>query len=370
VATIDVLLPVRDALPFLGEAIDSIRNQTFSDWRLLILDDGSQDGSLELAQKYEEGDARIAVFSFPKADGLAALLNAGLEKCDCRYMLRQDADDISLPHRMSVVNESFDRKPDLFVVGGDLITIDSSGRQIEYVHLPGNPISITVAGFFYNPMRHPTIAANFAALRRHDAVYGKDILNSVPEAESMTVKHLAEDYFLFGQLALIGPCMNVNVPLVKYRKHGGSIGVLNAVPQTKLALQISRFLAKSFCAIKGLPEFDPAPFCNHADCVFDFRRRDYTREFERMAVALRLGLGPSSELDRELAFRWVLATRNSGLMAARLLQFHLEHGATAREWLTVRNWLLRGVRKGKYVYRLKARATTDDTLNGHLDQFE
>ena len=47
-ATIDVLMPVRNGMPFLAEAIDSIRKQTFSDWRLLVLDHGSSDGSLEL----------------------------------------------------------------------------------------------------------------------------------------------------------------------------------------------------------------------------------------------------------------------------------------------------------------------------------
>ena len=77
-AAIDVLLPVRNGLPFLGEAIDSILKQTFSDWRLLVLDHGSSDGSLELAQRYEDQDARIEVYSFPKAHGLAGLLNAGL----------------------------------------------------------------------------------------------------------------------------------------------------------------------------------------------------------------------------------------------------------------------------------------------------
>jgi len=52
VAAIDVLMPVWNGMPFLAEAIDSIRRQTFSDWRLLVLDHGSVDGSLELAQQF------------------------------------------------------------------------------------------------------------------------------------------------------------------------------------------------------------------------------------------------------------------------------------------------------------------------------
>lgn len=369
-ATIDVLLPVRNGLPFLGEAIESIRSQTFFDWRLLILDHGSADGSVELAYQYADSDRRIEVFSFPNADGLAGLLNAGLVKCDCKYVLRQDADDISVSTRMSIVVERFREKPDLLAIGSNALIVDEAGRQIGYVRLPTSHIAITAAGFFYNPMWHPTIAADFAALSRYGVMYGKDILSLLPKADSLDVRGLAEDYFLFGQLALIGPCANLNVPLIKYRKHGGSVGVSHPKRQIQLALQVSRFLAKSFCAMKGLLAFDPGPFCNHAEHVFDFSRRDYTREFEQMAAALRRGLGQSSELERELAFRWVLATRNSAQMMVRQMRFHLKYHATSSEWRTVRNWLLRGVRKGKYVYRSKADAPMGAGLKAQLDQAE
>ncbi len=350
-AAIDVLLPVRNGLPFLGEAIDSIRKQTFPDWRLLILDHGSSDGSVALSQRYEEQDPRIKVFSFPKADGLAGLLNVGLEKCDCKYVLRQDADDVSISNRMSVVVDRFNENPDLLAIGGDAFTIDEAGRPIGYIRFPTNPSAVRAAGFFYNPMLHPTIAANLSALRQWGAAYGKDFVNSTPEMEFLRVKGLAEDYFLFGQLALLGPCANLGTPLIQYRIHRGSVGISNPKPQIRLALQVSRFLAKSFCVINGLPEFDPGPFCNHADYVFDFQLNEYTEQFERMAESLRRGMGESADLERELAFRWILATRVSGRMAARYLRFHFKYGAMPREWRTVRNWLLRDIRRGKYVYR-------------------
>lgn len=369
-ATIDVLLPVRNGLPFLSEAIDSIRNQTFADWRLLILDHGSSDGSLALSHRYEERDARINVFSFPDADGLAGLLNAGLKRCDCKYMVRQDADDIAVGNRMAVVDEVFREKPDFLAIGGDAVIIDQAGHQIGYHHLPISPVAITAANFFYNAMNQGTATVNFIALKRLGAEYGKDILNLVSAADSLAINGLAEDYILFGQLALVGPCANLGVPLMKYRRHGATVGTSNPKRQIQLALKVSRFLAKSFCALKNLPEFDPAPFCNHAENVFDFHRSDYTREFERMALALRRGLGPSGVLERELAFRWVLATRNSGQMMARYLRFQLKYGGMPSEWRTVRNWLLRVLRRGKYVYRAKAKATMDEGANVQLDQFE
>jgi glycosyltransferase involved in cell wall biosynthesis len=351
VATIDVLLPVRNGLPFLREAIESIRGQTFSDWRLLILDHGSEDGSAALACRYAERDDRIEVFSFPDADGIAELRNIGLDKCDCKYVLLQDADDISLPNRMSLVHNRFSSNSNIFAIGGDVIFVDEVGRQIGYHRMPTSPAAITAAAFFYNSMFHPAVSIDFGVLRRYGANYGRDILNVVPATDSILVPRLAEDYILLAQLSLLGPCTSLGVPLIKYRRHAGSSSVSNPGMQIKLALQISRFLAKSFCAMKGVPEFDPAPFCNHAENVFDLKRGDYTQEFEGMAVALRRGLGQSPELERELAFRWILATRSSSQMAGRYLQFESKYGTAPSERRTIRNWILRGVRNGKYIYR-------------------
>ena len=268
---IDVLMPVRNGVQFLGEAIDSIRNQTFSDWRLLILDHGSQDGSAELAHRYAESDKRIEIFSFPAADGIAELRNFGLEKCDCKYVLLQDADDVSFPNRMSIVHDVFGNSPNLLAVGGDALVIDKSGQQIGYVHMPTNSTAITAAGFFFNPMHHATVTANFAALKRYRRYLWTRIFSTwCRPATPLSIKRLAEDYILFGQLALLGSCANVSVPLIKYRRHSGGVGVSNPLQQIQLALQVSRFLAKSFCLMKGVQEFDPGPFCNHGEYVFDF----------------------------------------------------------------------------------------------------
>jgi hypothetical protein len=205
-------------------------------------------------------------------------------------------------------------------------------------------------------MVHAATTARFDVLRRLGAEYGKDFLGAVPASDSIRVDHLAEDYILFGQLAILGKCANVHVPVLKYRRHGGSVGIRSPIRQIERALDISRFLAASFCKLNNQVLFEPGPFCNHADYIFDFQRSDYSAEYEVMAEALRRGLGPSAELDRELAFRWVLATRRSAEMVRRYLAFQLKYGLVPRERRTVRNWILRGLRKGKYVYRSGAPA--------------
>lgn len=350
-AGIDVLLPVRNGMPFLGEAIASVQRQTVKDWRLLVLDHGSMDGSRELALHLAETDKRILVFSYPEAPGLAALRNLGLAKCDCRRIMLQDADDVSRPDRMEIVEQAFAAKPGLAAIGGEAIVIDPAGRRMGRLARPAAPRAVTAAMFFYFPMLHPAISIDFRTFNRLGASYGSDFLKAAPEASSITVDCLAEDYFLFGQLALQGLCANIPTSLVRYRRHAQSVGIAQPMAQIDMALRISRFLAQSFCAMHGAPPFDPGPFCNHADYVFDFGLRDYSTAFSAMARALREGLGPSPELERELAFRRVLAERDSRQIALHYLRFRMRNPSWPQERRTVRNWLMRNLRQGRYVYR-------------------
>jgi glycosyltransferase involved in cell wall biosynthesis len=338
-ATIDVLLPVRNGLPFLGEAIDSVRIQTFSDWRLLILDHGSSDGSLALAQRYQEEDSRIEVFSHPDADGLAGLLNAGLEKCDCRIVLRQDADDISFPNRMELMTGVLSANPKLVVASGEIAMIDSGGRNVGYLARPIGPQAVTAAVFFYCPIIHGAAAINFPAFKNIGASYGVDFLKALPASESIAVKQYAEDYFSFGQLALMGLCTNINKVLIKYRVHEMSTSISKLQEQLSLSYSVSRFLSRSFCRMKNLPEFDPVPFSNHAGRPYRTDKKDLSGEFRNMSDTLERGLGRSAALRRELAFRWVLATRQPATLLFRYAAFELTHSRSSAERGVIRNWL-------------------------------
>jgi glycosyltransferase involved in cell wall biosynthesis len=368
VPTTDVLMPVRNGVSFLAQSIESIVAQTCTDWRLLVLDHGSTDGSAELAARYAERDGRIKLLSLPEVPHLAALLNAGLEHCDCRYVMRHDADDIALPNRMALMNEFFEVNAQYVAAGGEAIMIDSQGRDLDHLRPPASSRAVTAASFFYNPVIHPAVTINFHAFRKLGAFYGGDFLGVLPAAfrarrpapgeeasasspDPFTVNRLAEDYILFGQLAILGLCANIPAPLIKYRRHGNSVGIANHAAQIEASLKVSRFLSKSFSLMNRTEAFDPGPFCNHADYVFDFERRDYSAQFERMARSLWRGLGPSPELARELAFRRVLAKRKYTPMMVRFMEFEARYAAQPPERRTVRNWLLRNIRHNRYIYR-------------------
>ncbi len=341
-AKIDVLLPVKNCHAYLGEAIDSVCKQTWRDWRLLVLDHGSTDGSVELAHSYAARDKRIQILSFPDAQGLSGLLNRGLEHCDCQYVMRHDADDLCLPQRMDLSLQALQAAPGMVVVGGQALVIDGRGRLSGALRLPIGSARLTAASFYRNPILHPALMLDFAAADKLGARYGADFLRVLPPEHSLKVDSLAEDYFMYSQLAMLGKCISIPDRLIRYRWHANNVSKLRFEEQMRLSLRISRFMARSFCAMHGLPLFDPAPFCNHGGKVFDLgEQNDFDEEFVRMAASLELVLGPSDELARELSYRYVLATRHVPSMLARYGWLASRYRTETGEWYAVKSWLLR-----------------------------
>ncbi len=101
-AAIDVLMPFRDAAPWIGDAWASLCRQRFRDWRLVAVDDGSRDGSAGRLVAAAAGDSRLHLISAP-ARGVAAALNRGLDEATAPVVARMDADDLSHPARLAAL---------------------------------------------------------------------------------------------------------------------------------------------------------------------------------------------------------------------------------------------------------------------------
>lgn len=341
-ATFDVLMPVKNGVPYLPEAIDSLRRQTFRDWRMFVIDHGSTDGSRALAQRAAEDDKRIVVVDCPPERSFSALLNDGLARCDAKYLIRQDADDVSRPHRMQVLAAAFAADPSLVLLGSQGNVIDGAGGNIGRFHMPQAPERIAALSFFRIPVLHPAAAMRLDRIARLGARYGHDFIGAVPAPERLEVSGLAEDYFLFGQLALVARCRNVGERLLNFRWHATNISIRKHAEQMAMAIAISRYLARTFSILKNVPVFDPAPLCNHGYKLVEMaQREDFSREFDAMRESLLRGLGRSRELDRELDFRRCFARRRPAAVIARYLRHVARHGSDRSEWYTVKSCLLR-----------------------------
>lgn len=349
-ATVDILLPVKNGVDFLAESLDTVLMQTFRDWRLLVLDHDSTDGTVELVEKYLERDDRIELHSFPEAQGLSGLLNRGLELCDCKYLMRQDADDNSTADRIEITLEAFKGQPECVAIGGQADCINTRGDFVGKIAMPVGRQRFAATCLFRNPMLHSAAILDFGQMQRLGVRYGADFINAVPEGKQLRVRSLAEDYFLFGQLGILGKCTNLSQGVMQNRWHDTKVSVKHFAEQMEMSLAISRNLMRSLCALHGQPYVDPAPFCNHGAMLFNVENEiDFSEEFEKMADVLRRIWGQSEEVERELSYRWVTATRNKLSLLSRYYRFQARHKPELGEWHAVRSWLLKSIPgKGKW----------------------
>ena len=132
-SVVTVVLPVYNAIPYLPAAVESILAQTYSDFTLLIINDGSEDGSADYLATLK--DSRVRVVSQPNR-GLGATLNRAIEMCETPYLGRTDADDISLPDRLARQMAYLTAHPEVVMLGTQ-VRFFSGGRSFAG---PSNPV--------------------------------------------------------------------------------------------------------------------------------------------------------------------------------------------------------------------------------------
>ena len=132
---VSVVLPVWNGERYVAEAIRSIQRQTFADWELIVLDDGSSDGSLEVCRELARSDERLAVYDSPANGGLGAAMSRLVSLARGEYVAIQEQDDVSLPERLAAEVAVLEADPEIGLVSGIAAWIDDDGQLIR--HFPG-----------------------------------------------------------------------------------------------------------------------------------------------------------------------------------------------------------------------------------------
>ena len=160
-AAISVLLPVRDAAPYLPECIASLRAQTFEDFEVLAVDDGSTDESPRLLSAWAAEDSRVSMVH-QEPGGIVRALEAGRAGARGRYLARMDADDIAEPTRFAEQFTLLEERPDLagcgagvrYFPGGE---VRDGGRRYEaWINSIRTPEDVERNLFIECPLAHPT----------------------------------------------------------------------------------------------------------------------------------------------------------------------------------------------------------------------
>jgi glycosyltransferase involved in cell wall biosynthesis len=268
---VTVLMPVYDGGPYLAAAVASIRQQSFSDFEFLIINDGSVDGSGDLLDSQSKEDSRIRVIHQSNR-GLVATLNRGLDEAKAPLIARMDCDDVALPDRLGLQVSRFEADRDLGLLGGHLQIVDGADRVVSgrIIRFPVGKQAVAESLYYGSPVAHP------AAMMRRDLVRE---LGGYREF----FKH-CEDYDLWLRLSERARIDNLDQVILHYRQHGDNISARHRETQIT-----GTYLAQAAWLMRRDMGLDPVSNWTGLD-------RD-----------LLLGLPLSRSVKNGLLSRWTLA---------------------------------------------------------------
>jgi glycosyltransferase involved in cell wall biosynthesis len=206
---ITVLMPAYNAADYIREAIDSVLAQSFADFELLIINDGSTDDTEQIIRSYK--DERIVVYN-QENKGVIGALNKGLELARAEYIARFDADDVCYPQRLEVQYAFMQKNKDYVLTGSASDYIDMEGNYLfkwdppAYTHEDLEQVIYEIC-----PIDHPTV------------MYRKQVaieLGSYPQGAI----HF-EDHIFWTLFFRKGKVCNLHEPLIKHRFNPGSVTI-------------------------------------------------------------------------------------------------------------------------------------------------
>jgi hypothetical protein len=236
---VSVILPVHNGAAYLGQAIESILLQTHRKLELVIVDDGSTDGSGTIADDYAKADPRVRVIH-QENGGEAAAANAGYAAARFALMARLDHDDVALPERLALQVAFLKRHEDIAAVGGAMRLIDSDGKptggKATYPLTP-EACHAALQNATVAPIANPTAMMRKAAFKKIGG-YRRQFRN-------------ASDLDLWLRMDERFKLANLSDLLVDYRTHGANMTSTQRFEQA-LHAQIARQAA--LLRRRGLPD--------------------------------------------------------------------------------------------------------------------
>lgn len=222
---VSVIMPARNAERWLSAAVQSVLDQTYGEFELLVIDDGSSDRTPAILDDLTGMDARLRILRQPPL-GLVAALNAGLAAARGRYIARLDADDLASKNRLERQVACFEQNRDLVLLGSWAEKIDQSGRRVGLISPRIEPGKLKEFLLSKNPFVHSSVMFVTSTAREIGGY------RAFFEA--------AEDFDLWIRLAERGEVAILPEILVKYRVHDEAVTEIKAVRQlfsTRLVLR-------------------------------------------------------------------------------------------------------------------------------------
>ena len=223
---VSVVIPIYNAGRYLPSAIGSMVEQTFTDWELICINDGSTDESGGILDWFAKQDRRIKVVHQSNG-GIVKALNHGIELAQAALICRMDSDDLSMPTRLADQVEFMNKYSDLVAVSGTILEIDVDSEPLGLQHLPSEHEIIVQrlltreTGLF-----HPASMMRTKAIRKVGGY--------------RTQYQWIEDHDLWLRMSQIGQLGNMTELLLCYRLHPSSLTWAKSQRRSELMSQLMR----------------------------------------------------------------------------------------------------------------------------------
>jgi glycosyltransferase involved in cell wall biosynthesis len=234
-------MPVYNVAPFIRESVQSILDQTYLDFELLIIDDCSTDDTCMIIDSFH--DDRIKLIRNEVNRGLVYGLNFGLKQLQNEYIARMDGDDVCLPNRLEHQVRFMDENPDVVLCGTQAFweQVDQSGNfgTIFKWDYPISNEAIRVSLLWSASFVHPSVMIRADVIRKNQIFYD----------DTYTIA--CEDWHMWVRLSFHGRLANLNERLVRYRIRKGSLHRSNP----SLALQLNQRVRRFYLTSLGIEDY-------------------------------------------------------------------------------------------------------------------
>ena len=229
---VSVIMPVYNGATYLTEAIQSILQQTFDNFEFIIIDDGSEDRSVDIIKAFQKSDKRVILKDNEENRGIVYSLNYGISIARGKYVARMDCDDISNHRRLENQVGFLERNPEIGVVGSKAYIIDEKGQIYAQIDVPERHFEIFWNLFFQNPILHPSVMLRM------------DILQDISIYDECM--SFSQDYELWTRLIERVSFHNIQKPLLYYRIHNFNVTNKHRNTQLENSIKINHsFVART-----------------------------------------------------------------------------------------------------------------------------
>jgi len=221
---LSVYMPVFNAAPYLSQSIESILNQTLTNFEFIIVDDHSTDNSWKIIKSYARRDSRIRIYRNRLNLGVSTNSNIAISLARCKYLARMDADDISTPDRLEKQYKYLKLHPNTVVVGAQCTIINQNDQVIGFKNFPTSISGIKDMLFWAVPIQQGYMMVNRSLLPKSFSWYS-------------ATKTSAEEVDLYFKLSQFGNFANLPDYLYLYRQIYNSLSHQNPKKTFYLTLQ-------------------------------------------------------------------------------------------------------------------------------------